>query len=396
MKTIKEVLKTTKAYHLYSSLRVIVQRKDIKHIMFSVIFWVLPIRNNKIVFSSFLGQQYNAQPKMICDELLKKRHLNIDIVWILPNDVAHDSHVRTVPPDTIKALYELYTAKVWVDNCRKPYWVKKKRKQMYIQTWHGPVCLKYVEKDAKAQLPSFYTRSAIQDSKNANYIVSEAKWRTENIKNSFWYNGNIIKGEFKKDNNLREARKRVLSYYSLNDESVKIATYLPTFRKNGETDCYLSEFEDLLSILKETTNEKWIIIVRLHPNVMDRANQFNYSDTVKNGTLYSTVDDLISVSEIIITDYSGCIFEGMRAEKKVLIYAKDYEEYCKKDRGFYFNLEELPCPIAENLVELKAILQEYNWDDYETKRKDFVEILGYYEENAAEKCVHEIIKETNY
>ena len=98
------------------------------------ILWLFPIKRNKVVISNFLGKGYGDNCKYICEELLKNKG-RYDIVWLL-NDCSTPlpTEIRGVKIFTLKYLYELATAKVWIDNCRKPFTVKKRKGQYYIQT----------------------------------------------------------------------------------------------------------------------------------------------------------------------------------------------------------------------------------------------------------------------
>ena len=142
---IRNRIRNTKIYEYYSVL--VVGCKDLRLIIASIWYHIYPIKNNKIVFSSFNDASYNGQPYEICKKMMDAG--NCDIVWILPKAKSKECPYRSVQPNTIKSVYELMTAGIWIDNCRKKFWLKKRYQQLYIQTWHGPVCLKAVEKDAE-------------------------------------------------------------------------------------------------------------------------------------------------------------------------------------------------------------------------------------------------------
>ncbi|MBR6546038.1 MAG: CDP-glycerol glycerophosphotransferase family protein, partial [Clostridia bacterium] len=166
--------------------------------VFIPLFYLLrlfPIKKNKVVFSSFFGRGYGDCPARICDRLLSRR-VDVDAVWVLSDpSLTLPSGVRSVHLRSLGWVYELATAAVWIDNCRKPPYVRKRRGQKYIQTWHGDVCVKAIEADAADTLSPRYVASAINDSKMADLVVSGCEWRTENIKSSFWYSGEILRAE---------------------------------------------------------------------------------------------------------------------------------------------------------------------------------------------------------
>lgn len=382
--SLKELLYSTKLYYPAAMLKS--SYKDALKIAWARICVLFPVEKNKIVCSSFHGTAYNAEPLKISDKLLKQG-VDYDIVWELPQGARCSNEVRSVKTNSFKYIYELATAGVWIDNCRKPYWIKKKKGQLYIQTWHGSVCIKAIEKDAQDTLHPFYVKSAIVDSKNADYIVAEAEWRAKNIYQSFWYNGELIKGEFKQERVHDKKEIDALVRNELKIENNKrIALYAPTFRKDGGTNHYLKEFELLSQKLNKSWGGEWVVIVRLHPNVANASNEITFNETVFNGTLYPVIDDLIEICDLLITDYSGCMFNGFRSNKPVFLYAEDIEDYTNSERKLYFDLKALPSPLSSNIDELISQISVFDSHIYNIRCNEFVKSLGYYDDDAAELC----------
>ena len=156
---IRKKIRFTFIYKYYSMGYIFL--KDIKAIYYINKFKKIPIVNNKVLFSSYNGQKFDGEPKEICDTLV--RNFNIEPVWVLPENLKSQCPYKSVVQNSKEHMYELMTSGIWIDNCRKKFWVKKKTQQLYIQTWHGPVCIKFVEKDAEETLPPFYVESAIRD-----------------------------------------------------------------------------------------------------------------------------------------------------------------------------------------------------------------------------------------
>ena len=109
---------------------------------------VLPIKKNKIVFDNFGGRGYGCDPKYIAQELLKRKE-SLDLVWLTQNmETDLPKGIRPVKYGSLKAMYELATASIWIDNIKNAVRVPKKKKQFYIQTWHSSLGLKGNEQDA--------------------------------------------------------------------------------------------------------------------------------------------------------------------------------------------------------------------------------------------------------
>lgn len=384
--SLKKLLYNTSLYYPFAMIKS--TYKDTFKIIWACICRNFPIEKEKIVCSSFHGTAYNAEPLKITNEL-GKQDVDYDIVWELPFEAKCDEYVRSVRTNSFRYIYELSTAGVWIDNCRKPYWVKKRKNQLYIQTWHGAVCIKAVERDAQDTLHPYYVKSAIADSKNADYIVAEAEWRVKNIYESFWYDGALIKGEFKSDRvfDRKRLESQIRNELKISKDK-KIALYAPTFRKDGGTNHYLKDFREILQKLNESWGGEWVAIVRLHPNVANASGDIAYNEDVINGTLYPVIDDLIEICDMLITDYSGCMFNGFRCKKPVFLYAEDIDDYMRSERRLYFDLRTLPSPLSRNIDEFLHQIIDFDDLKYHIQCEEFVNSLGYYNEDAAKLCAN--------
>lgn len=345
-------------------------------------FGIFPL-TNKIVFSSFLGKRYSGNPKEIYEYLLKNQSIDANYIWLLDDD-KYSENVKSVPYISIRALYHLSTAKIWVDDVRKWAWVRKRKNQFYIQTWHGAgPCLKKIELDATNMLDSYYVKSLQKDSRNANLFISECEWRTKNIKSAFNYSGEIIKCcprikvyEYKKN----EIQKKIKNIFSIEDKS-KILLYAPTFRDDGSTSAFDLDYHKILSTLEDRDKVEWYVIVRLHPSLMEKQNLVNYDKHIINGTDYDSFEELLVSSDAFISDYSGTLFQSVYLEKETYIYAKDYLEYTSNNRELYFSLEEIGIPIAQLNDELIEFIKDYNKEKevIKQKMKEFNKRIGYYD-----------------
>ena len=359
--------------------------KDFLIVCLFYLFRIVPINNRKIIVSNHNGMGYGGEGKNIVDYL--KKHIGkIDIVWVVKNkSVELPEGIRGVRFNSIRWIYEYATAKIWIDNRRKNIYFRKRKNQYYIQTWHGAVCIKAVEKDAEKNLPERYVRMAINDSKMADVFISGCEWRTKNYKNAFWYNGEIIKGDLygcdERKKLISNKKKEICNYFNI-PETSRIVLYAPTFRADNRLDCYDVDFESLIETLQKRFGGEWYAVIRLHPGIARLNSKFKYGDRIKNGSLLPQISDLLDASEILISDYSGVIFEGFYFEKKVILYASDIERYLQEERSLYFDFYKLPSPVAHNNQELNRIVISFNEALYEEKRKYFLNDIGYYQENA--------------
>ncbi|MCF0132362.1 MAG: CDP-glycerol glycerophosphotransferase family protein [Blautia sp.] len=348
-------------------------------------FGLFPINNRKIVISSYAGRGYGNEGASIL-EALDKIEKNYEAVWIVKNmDEKMPEGIRKVKYLSLRSIYDQCTARIWIDNRRKPSYVHKRKKQYYIQTWHGNVCIKWVEKDAAEMMEKQYVENAKHDAQMTNLMISGSKWRTQNYRKAFWYDGEIYEGNlyksYKTEENKQQARKDVQAYFGFKEEK-RTVLYAPTFRNDGNLECYDIDYSRMLKAFEERFGGKWRVIVRLHPNIADKNTKISYSEDVVNGSMYPGIDDIICFSDCLITDFSGCMFTAYRQEKKVLIYASDMQDYLAKERGVYFEIQKMPAPLATDNDELEQTILGFDEEKYEIDRKALVDTLGYCENDA--------------
>ncbi len=341
------------------------------------LFWLLPIKRRKILFSSFLGSYINDNPKAVYEAIIQKGY-NVDMLWVVKDDDIPVG-IKAVRMNSLRMIYELATAKVWVDNCRKLPWIRKRRGQFYVQLWHDVIPVKRIENDVEDKLSSRYVSMARNDSKMIDFMVSSSKRQTEVFNTVFWYKGKVLEcGSPRTDilisGDYGEIRKKVVRHYGV-EENSEFVLYAPTFRNSNDFSVYDVDLDKVISLCREQTGREYTAIVRLHPNISALAANISYSNTILNGTEYPDVNELIIASDIIITDYSSIMFEGILACKKIMLYVKDYECY-KEERGLYYTLEELPFPKAYSNDEIENALTYMNSPQYTQNVNEFEKMLG--------------------
>jgi CDP-glycerol glycerophosphotransferase len=368
-------------------------------IFFYYFFRIFPVNKKKIFVVNFNGKGYGDNPKYIVKEILRLK-LNYIIFWSARREYLHSfpPPVKTVKYNSLRAIYEAATAGIWIDNCRKQLFVRKRKKQFYIQTWHGdPGALKKVEKDAEESLSPYYLKQAKNDSRLIDVFLSSSAIKSKLIKTSFWYNGEIAEyGSPRNDiffinkNNIKDA---VYKYFSIPNDA-KIVLYAPTFRNKFEAAIFDLDYMSVLNILKEQTKNNWVFLVRLHPNISKKCDFMSYNDSIINATLYDDMQELLLASDILITDYSGCMFDFALMRKPVFLYIRDYNEY-QNERGFYIDMSTLPFPIALDNKKLLENLKIFNQPVYEKQLQLFFnEIHPFDDGKASQRVTKRIIKET--
>lgn len=362
----------------------------------SFLFSFLPKKKNKIVIKSFYGRGYGNNSKYIVESLLKSNKF-LEIIWLVTKKDIRDLNF----PDGVKAAidsrfveaYHLATAKIWIDDCRKVRPIYKSKNQVYLQTWHSPLRLKKIEKDAEKMLSSRYVKAAKRDSKNIDLMISGCQFSHNIYRNSFWYDGPIAKTGtprcdvfFKGEKNIEDKVKR---YLDIPKKSILIL-YAPTFRKTA-TDVYSFDYEQVVSAFSNKLNSECYLLVRLHPNVAAQSNSIKFSKNVINATYYDDIQELLCASSVLLTDYSSSMFDMAIGRKKCFLYAPDIQTYLENERGLYFDLTDLPFPLATNIEELIGLIEKFDESKYLKEIEEFLVEIGNYEDGKASEKITKIL-----
>ena len=358
------------------------------------------INKNKIVFVNYLGSGYGCNPKYITEELLNRK-LPYEIVWLsnVPTSTFPNG-VRVVPYKNKKALFELLTSKVWVDNYHKNYHIKrgldKLPEQKYIQTWHGSLGIKKIEKsvgcltrDAK------WLECAELNSKITDYWISNSAFEDNVYKEAFWDVKNILQfGHPRNDIFFRDNEdivKKVKKTYGI-PKDTKILLYAPTFREDENISCYDIDFETIKKVLSNKFGGSWTVLVRLHSRLEESFKEyFKDKKDIINATNYPDMQELLAAADVGITDYSSWMFDYMLSKKPVFIYAEDIEKY-NTERGFYYQIETTPFPIARNNEELAKNIENFDNKKYIKEVNKFLKEKGCMEDGHASERVVDLIE----
>lgn len=361
------------------------------------IFRIFPINNRKICLVNFNGKGYGDNIKPIIEEMISQnKQSKFNFVWLVQKKYDEiPSFIKQVRIKSVVGIYHLTTAKIWINNHRFNTYVKKRKKQFYIQTWHSSLRLKKIEGDAIKYLPKSYIKIAKHDSKMINILTCGSLFSEKIYKKSFWYSGEIfLCGTPKfdiyfKENIKKKIKLNVLKRYKIKND-LKLILYAPTFRKSNDS---FNGNLDFSSLVKEKSLRNYVFLVRFHPNTNAKISE---SSSVINVTNYPNIENLLIACDMLITDYSGCCFDALVLKKPCVLYVPDLKEYLKNERSLYFDFKDLPFKKAKNLLELKDTINYFDYEEYLKKIGLFSKKIGLIENGNASKLICERIEKEIY
>lgn len=351
---------------------------------------ILPVKRNKVIFVSHLGKNYSCNPKYLCEYMLKSNKQRYELVYLYdPTNCKSNvfpKGVRVLSIYSMRFLYDIATCGFLVSNTRIPKWFGfvPRERQSYLQTWHSSLRLKKIEKDAN--LGSDYEKWAKNDSCKISAIVSGCAFSSKIFLNSFWYSGKILEvGTPRIDYllNLKERDIAEIKWKASLKTGYHYLLYAPTFRKGGDTAAYNIDHMLLVEALNRKFGGVWRILFRLHPNLKDIVDIDSLPSCCMDMSEYDDIQELIAISDIMITDYSSCMFDMAFIGKLCILYASDLEQYMVKERDLYFDIRSLPFPLAQTNIELIETIHDYEELRYKSNLSEFMDNIGSFEKGTA-------------
>jgi len=151
-------------------------------------------------------------------------------------------------------------------------------------------------------------------------------------------------------------------------ENKKILLFAPTFRGEGKHDAHYPLKLFPVNQIYENIRDGWAIIIKQHPFVSEKVEiSPEFEDYIVDLSQDSEINNLLFISDLLITDYSSVIFEASLLNIPMLFYAYDLEEYINS-RDFYYEYETfVPGKIV---VKTPEIIDSILNNDFDSEKID--------------------------
>lgn len=366
---------------------------------FLCIFFVFPIKNNRIFFSAYSGRQYSCNPKYISDWIEQNYKEKFEIIWAFNEPDAFSDlknrNIKCVKFKGIKYLYYLLTSKIVIDNVESWSVLPKRTGQYVINTWHGGGAYKGVGLKRKDTSETLDKNMLRKNERISIYLSSSKAFSQMTLRESFQYNGKIMECGMPRNDLLMkndENKKNIIKEKLGIDKKTGIVIYAPTFRHDLKYK-YMLNYEKTLDALKNRFGKEWIMLIRTHYYLQSKKIE---SSKVKNVSDYPDMQELLLISDVLITDYSSSIWDFSLMEKPCFLFMPDYNEYID-EREFYTPIQEWPYPASFSMEDLEDKIIKY---DHEVAKKRILNHhikLGICESGKASEIVgKEIVKLCRY
>lgn len=349
------------------------------------------VANRKAVFMTF-SESCSCNPKYIARALAEKCP-DADIVWLLGTAEYNRCKGsvetgRAVRMWTLKAMREVATARVWVDNAQGfllDGMPPKKDSQTYLNTWHGSLGIKRLD-TADPEVQARRKKMEAVDAVLVNSDFEEGVFRGSFFPKTpllrFGHPRNDV--FFLPDGKQAAIRAKVKKTLGLPD-GTHLAIYAPTFRENAfATFAKTLAFDKWADALATRFGGEWRVALRLHPHDAKAMADglFSLPPGVLDASGYDDMQELMLAADAGITDYSSWIFDFVLGGAPGFIFAPDLAEY-DQSRGFYYPLSETPFPVAETEDSLCGNIRSFDAEKYAADRAAFLAARGCMEDGLA-------------
>jgi CDP-glycerol glycerophosphotransferase len=357
-------------------------------------FYNKPIEKDTILFLGF-DYRYSGNSKYFFDYLRKRDDLNI---FFVTKDLQVPKKFR-IPPRSMKFYEVLAKAKVVLVESWVPLAFEKREGSTWIQLWHGTPYKKLFFDSHEYYISSLnrnHKKNKQQDIRRWDYLLADSREGLNKLSSAFVFEKeNILEYGYPRVQWLKENKNNTQKKEKIREglnipANKKVIMYAPTWRdynyKTNNVDLsYLLDIHEVSEKLKE-----YVIIYKEH----SMGKQQRYNDNIIIPSDEIETQKLILISDIIISDYSSIIFDGMAIDIPFFLFINDFERY-EKARGVYKDIHHNFGPfITGNEKDLVKNINEltdcYPFSHYNKAKTLYSNVYGNSNQLLETKIIEEI------
>ncbi|MEH7075094.1 CDP-glycerol glycerophosphotransferase family protein [Neobacillus drentensis] len=333
----------------------------------------LSVVDKTILYESRDGKSLTDSPYAIFKYLLHNpEYKDYQHIWSVTsleelasviNQFKDVDNIKFVKRNSKEYLKALASCKYLINNSTFQSFYIRKNEQIYINSWHGTP-LKSMGFDIPGN-PSV-SQNVVRNFLSADYLISPNEHTTHMFLDSYKlkgiYNGEILEVGYPRIDltyhTNAELFKQYLSKIGVKvDQNKKTILYAPTWKGTNVSRAK----NDMFQIIADTTylqnkiGEDYQILIKVHPFLYAEARKFT---EIKDILIPDFVDtnELLSIVDLLITDYSSIFFDYLVTNNPILFYVWDYDDY-NESRGRYLADDELPGPTLFTIHEVAEAVQ---------------------------------------
>lgn len=264
-----------------------------------------------------------------------------------------DRRIWSSPAAFYKMVYDMTTSKYIFleDFYRYTSYFKMKPEQELCQLWHGPGAFKkfgYSRADGSENIKIH------KGYKKYTKVITSSEAIRENYAEAFGVSMDKVAATgiprtdlFFDKEYIEATRERLFAKYP-ELSGKRIILYAPTYRGTRADDAgFDAEKLPLDYIYEQLKDENIVFVFKWHPaiyNNIARGDVKSYDISKYNGfymdlSAEREINDLLMITDLLITDYSSVIFDYFITGQPIVFYAYDLDTYYN-GRSFYYPYED--------------------------------------------------------
>lgn len=349
-----------------------ITKKHIKTIIRIVILTIInrflrivtKVEKNKVLFLSDIREKLGGNLELVYNRLPEE-------VYNKKVCLKGDRREKRSFKEVKKLVYDLATSEYIIleDLSNSTIPIKLKKEQQLCQLWHGAGAFKkfgYSRKDIKRAHSGYkkYTKVIVSSEDVVGchaeaFGISRDKVKATGIpRTDIFFDKEYIKTK----------KEEIYDKYPILKEK-KVILFAPTYRGSPYSSKAYYDFNQLdLEKIYEKLKEDYVFVFKWHPTIYNNTQKgicilpdtSKYNDFYLDLSHYRDINELLLVTDILITDYSSVIFDYVLVNKPIIYYTYDLEEY-KNGRGLFFDFEEYVYgDVTKTNDELIKSIKSYN------------------------------------
>ena len=336
-----------------------------------------PKFSKKVILVVKKNTEYSGNLRVCADLFLREGGYKIcvykdDSMPISIKNALRRQNISVLEPNRWLTFYHILTAGVFVFSHvpRDAHLSLKNKSRKVLGLWHG-VAFKNIESQMLS-VPDSKMELIKNNAKLYDLMVASSEADRDYISKSFLVDKNIIdiiglpryellKPSYPVDCFL-QLQKDKLNDITLNK---KFILYAPTFREKND------------SAFDQICDEEWIrlnqflensdVILGLRPHSYDNKKPPTITEKMTHIVWLSqeefTESNLVlQFVDVLLVDFSSIWIDFLLLDRPILGFAKDFEHYCKEERGFAYDFEEtfpdvFTHSFSELMINLKQLLE---------------------------------------
>ena len=347
---------------------------NIRNFIFKSIFSISKFfhlrKGNTVLFTSDSRAEMSGNFEYVYNEMLRQ---NLDKTYNLHALFKSNISARRDFIDKFKFPYLLGKADyIFVDDFHPLlYTVKFRKSQEIIQVWHAVGAFKTVgySRTGKKGGPFFnsvnhrnYTKAFVSSETDIPFYGEAFGIKEQNIIPTGVPRTDILFDKEYEQQIVAEMEETLPII-----KGKKVILFAPTFRGNGHHTAHYPFFKiDFARFARYCKENNAVVLFKMHPFVKNKLTiPREYQEYFVDVSDFREVNDILFVTDILISDYSSLVYEFAVFKRPMLFYAFDLEDYITS-RDFYEPYETfVPGKIVESFDDLIVALDN---EDFEQEK----------------------------